>query len=710
MNPRETDSPAYSPSWLMAVARAFHPARWGLCLLASAASLLLGFLVWGVSSTAGWQWQTWWQQPFEEMYHLGEHWFERSPVKALFGCGVLIALLAWLWGLVGGWITRSEFLWHRAAREPDDGEAPLQATPTRFVRARANSLGTPLLLSLLFVSLLFLPSLLFAVVGRLPLGIGALLLSLLLPVLWLASLAIVLVLLGGLSYGLMPATIAAEGSDHFDALSRAYSYSYQCPLGFAWWEGISLSVASLPFLGARWLHGQSDLLEPEWWPPVQLAALALSLSLFWTLQSLVYLKLRRVVDDVPENEIWDGPVERAAEEAQPQLDAGTATPTPAPGATGAPAAEAVAPPQSRAAEGRPKAKADSAASATAPAALPAPRTSVGFRDTLRAGGGGPMGLLALLLGAIWTALSLAVGAWIVAKLAPGGDGGLTPEGVWEAVGQLAGQRPLLLCAVAAGVVLVGAAGLAWPVKMAARLAAVSAVYGKGVPLAATWPFVQRTRGRGVGSVLLVTAGTELYLVAGLLVPLALQGKCGWEPVVGLGGFAAAFLGLGAFGLGAVAVEGQRPNETRKATMEILLGNGVETLGSAAVNLVVGATRSVGLVGLFWLAWLLMATTLSWGGGEKAGWVRWGLDGTLRPEADGVLYQAASWIAGLWFLLLFGPALMYPVAYALRWGVAAYLLARQQTEEIPPSQFALAVEEQAALESGLNRSSEKSRPP
>src|SRR5205823_5358846 len=66
-----------------------------------------------------------------------------------------------------------------------------------------------------------------------------------------------------------------------------------------WWSGLSLGIASLPLLAVLYLvPGESNL-------ALLVIAAALAASLFWTLQSLVYLKMRRLVDGTAENEIWD---------------------------------------------------------------------------------------------------------------------------------------------------------------------------------------------------------------------------------------------------------------------------------------------------------------------------------------------------------------------------------------------------------------------
>src|SRR5262249_46362603 len=144
------------------------------------------------------------------------------------------------------------------------------------------------------------------------------------------------------------------------------------------------------------------------------------------------------------------------------------------------------------------------------------------------------------------------------------------------------------------------------------------------------------------SVLLAAAGVELYLLAALAAALALVGTGSWAEVFALGGAAAACLGLGALGLGVLAVEGPPREHPRGAAVETYLGNGLETLASAAVNLASGLLRTGVVAALAGLTWFTACESLSWWGGARVQWVRWGLDGRLAPVVEGGLAQVASW--------------------------------------------------------------------
>jgi hypothetical protein len=208
-------------------------------------------------------------------------------------------------------------------------------------------------------------------------------------------------------------------------------------------------------------------------------------------------------------------------------------------------------------------------------------------------------------------------------------------------------------------------------------------------------FPGRLRGPGLGSIFVATAGIELLLVAGVLLPLAWRDECPYADVLALAGLGAALLTLGALGLGAEAAnrgtEGYRPG-----ILGVMLRNGAETVASAVASLGLGLVRSAILLGFVGLTWWLTCESLSWRGGEDIHWVRWGLDGRLRPPSEDGLYRVASWIAGGWFFLMVGWALMYPLAHALSWGAAAYLRALQQGDDAPKTLLALTHEERASL--------------
>jgi hypothetical protein len=667
-------------------------------------SFLAGALVLSVFRPAPAGWEAWWEDPLEQLRLLAR----RGSGTVVFRCLVLALPLSVVWGLIGGWIARAELRGRRAGLEPGPTGAGSTVAITRFVYRRAASFSMTLLLVVLFTSFLLLLPLPVGLVNRF-FGIGAILTSLLMPAVLANSLVLVTVLVGLISYGIMPAAIAAEGSDGFDAVSRGYSYLFQRPLAFLWWWGITLAVSAVPVAGVAWLLQDVGLPGPGLKALLAAAGAALALSCFWSLQVPLYLKMRRLVDGAAVNEIWEASDDAAEETAQ--AEPGTDTPR-------APQRITKTPESGTAASAAPSKEPEVPETAASPARSEPPtqpvlptHTEFSFQNTLASTGtGGPAGLRTLLAGVLWTTVVLAATAWAVWQLGAGAGQRLTPEGLRQAVWTLAEQRPVWLGALATGTVLLGALGLGRCLKTVARMSAVAVVFQRNLPLRAARAFTARTRGEGIIGILFGTLGVELFLITLALAPQVLQGTCPWEEEAAIVGLALAALAIGVLGLGRVAVEGNRLPEDARRGLGVYLANGPETALSAAAALGLGLIRTALLAGFLWLVWLVACESLSWWGGEKVRWMRWGLDGQLWPDAEAGLYQVASGIAGLWFALLIGIGLMYPLALALRWGVVCYLRARQQAQafpssEVPSSPLALSDEEQAALVEAQKKLSE-----
>jgi hypothetical protein len=688
-----------APCWIGAIGKAFHPMRWGLCLIGLLASLVLITAVQSLFGMAAPPFEAWWQDPLAALSLLGGQfidWLSRSPF--LRG-GVLVLALSPVWGLVGGWIARSEFLSHLASSQPAQVPPRSSLSAAQFLPRKAVSLCSLTLYIVIFIYLCLVPGLIAGLINRaLPFGIGALLVAVFLPVVMLASLLITTLLVGSLSYPIMPAAMAAEESDVFDALSRGFSYCYQCPLAFPWWEGLSLTISSLPGVGVFLLLDRyPDLVGSQGRPFVAALAGALSLSIFWTLQSLVYLKLRRLVDGTPENEIWDQPLEENSR-TQPETE------PPAQGnledVAGQPLSEEVLAPGFGAGAGMAQRLPGSPQQAPVGEPGQAKLTELSFGDTLDIGGAGNWGRqgAGLFVASLWMTLVLAGGAWAAWHLGLGGAPDFTAANIRAAVWNLIEERPAELAILTAGLILLGALGLARPLKRAARKAALEVVFHCQVGSQAVRPFLDRTRRQGIVSVVLLTIGIEFAGAAGFLLALVVQGTAPWEEFFLLAGLGIGSFGLGAFGLGALAVRAWEREDATAGTVSLCIRNNLETLASGVVNLAAGLWRFGLLAGCFFLMWLLTCTGFFWWGGEHYHWIRWGLEGTLIPEGEGGLYQGASVIAGLWFLPSLAFIATYPITFTLRWGVIMYLRCRQQVEEIPAGHLELSEEERAALAS------------
>jgi hypothetical protein len=209
----------------------------------------------------------------------------------------------------------------------------------RFVvRHLLGLIGAPLI-PFVAVAVLALLCAAFGTLYWIPKGLGSTVAGLLF-ILPLVACAVMAVLLAGLAlaWPLMHASVATEGEDAFDALSRSYSYlnqrlvSYIGMAALAWLFGI-LGVVLIDLLTWLIIHlaawgisfsaphnvivGLRDPSTSEslgslgrvshrfWLGILGLLAHGWIYSYFWTASTLMYLFLRRDVDGVPWNVAHD---------------------------------------------------------------------------------------------------------------------------------------------------------------------------------------------------------------------------------------------------------------------------------------------------------------------------------------------------------------------------------------------------------------------
>lgn len=254
--------------------------------------------------------------PFVRVFSTGQGLpaFARAVLAATWG--VLV------WGLLGGAIARI------AAVQQATGERIGIATALRFAASRAVGLiGAPLcpLIGLGFFAALCAPiGLLYLIPGE----VGATIAGALAFLPLMAGLVMALILAGmAAGWPLMIATVAVEGEDAFDALSRSYSYVYQRPALYAFYALISWLIGAVGLVAvrlfaalvvhmARWglsfggpddriaafFRGGAKLGEAPlaahgfWIYVVRLLAHGWIYSYFFTAATMIYLLLRRDVD------------------------------------------------------------------------------------------------------------------------------------------------------------------------------------------------------------------------------------------------------------------------------------------------------------------------------------------------------------------------------------------------------------------------------
>jgi hypothetical protein len=267
---------------------------------------------------------------------------------------VLLWTLA-TWALFGGAITRMAVV--QVARK----EKITMAEALRFTTARYLSFFSAPLFPMIFVLAVVVFLIVFGLFHLIPIFGDIIVDGLGWPLVLLSGVAMAVVIVGLVGWPMMYATISAEGSDSFDALSRSYSYVYQNPWEYIWYQIVALVYGAIVvffvgFMGSlmvylgKWGVDQTPLLtwagrEPEylfsyapksfgwqqllmqgggrpdpstltwynrlgaimvaaWLYLVFLMVVGFGYSFYWCVNTIIYLLMRRKVDDTELDEIY----------------------------------------------------------------------------------------------------------------------------------------------------------------------------------------------------------------------------------------------------------------------------------------------------------------------------------------------------------------------------------------------------------------------
>ena len=259
------------------------------------------------------------------------------------------------WALFGGAITRMAAVQLARKEKISLGEA------IRFTTSRYLSFLSAPLIPLVFVGIVAIFLLIFGLFDLIPVFGDIVVDGLGWPLVLLAGLAMAVVLVGLVGWPMMYGTISAEGSDSFDALSRSYSYVYQSPWHYIWYGLVALAYGAIVvffvglmgsftvylgklgmtpaasivssrapeylFVYAPTSFGWRDLLlgnVPEsdllasmswykfvgafmvgvWLYLTFLMVVGFAYSFFWCESTIVYLLMRRKVDDTELDEVY----------------------------------------------------------------------------------------------------------------------------------------------------------------------------------------------------------------------------------------------------------------------------------------------------------------------------------------------------------------------------------------------------------------------
>jgi hypothetical protein len=181
----------------------------------------------------------------------------------------------------------------------------------------------------------------------------------------IGGLIALLVLGTGAGFNLMYPTIAVEGSDSFDAISRSFSYVYHRPWRLLWYTAVAVAYGAVCYLVVRffiyqtlalthyflgwWLYGQTAVIWPQIWPPVEFWRLssplhsedlpwsqnvtawfaaiwvyllisllgAFAISFYFSANTIIYALLRREVDATDLDDVYVEEIEEEFSETPP---------------------------------------------------------------------------------------------------------------------------------------------------------------------------------------------------------------------------------------------------------------------------------------------------------------------------------------------------------------------------------------------------------
>jgi hypothetical protein len=146
---------------------------------------------------------------------------------------LVMAVTVGTWALFGGAITRIAVV--QVARREKIGIREA----VRFAAQRYLSYFSAPFFPLIFAAVLVAIMVLFGFLHLIP-GVGELLDGLFWWLLMLFALVMVVIFVGLVGWPMMSATISAEGTDSWEAVSRSYSYVYQAPWHYIWYMIVAL--------------------------------------------------------------------------------------------------------------------------------------------------------------------------------------------------------------------------------------------------------------------------------------------------------------------------------------------------------------------------------------------------------------------------------------------------------------------------------------
>ncbi|MCR4414877.1 MAG: hypothetical protein NUV77_20865 [Thermoguttaceae bacterium] len=283
---------------------------------------------WAVASGSlvaplGWAWDQV-ARPFRQMFAADVGFGD----FVFFLCCGLWALA--VWSFFGGMINRAA-VYELATRE----RLGLGAV-VRFALGKWGAYAWAPLVPLLGIFVASLPVMVLGLFLRVSLGV--VLAALVWPLALLAGFLLALLAIGLLfGWPLLWSGVSSEGTDTYDAIGRAYSYTYQRPLHYLFYAAVAFAIGTLGWVAVSWffaaivrmtywaaswgagLDAVARVATPGeaggvaalgaglvrfWTQCVRLLGAGFLASYFWSAAAAVYLLLRRHVDATEMDEVF----------------------------------------------------------------------------------------------------------------------------------------------------------------------------------------------------------------------------------------------------------------------------------------------------------------------------------------------------------------------------------------------------------------------
>ena len=249
--------------------------------------------------------------PWVQLSAAGREVFSHRHNTLLKSLGWFIIVLV-IWGLIGGMITRIVAL--RFAQDRRESFSQLLA----FAQKKWLSYIGAMILPVLGIFCALIPVWLFGAIwqsidGQLATtttfgymvhtGGGFIHLILTFPF----ALVAVLIMIGFiLGWPLMFAAISAEGSDAFDAVSRGFSYVYQRPVQFVFYQFCNLVIYAIGIMIAYFVFHETIKLIGYDPTGLMIVFNSFAFAYFWSSSTVIYFLLRRSCDATPFDQVWLG--------------------------------------------------------------------------------------------------------------------------------------------------------------------------------------------------------------------------------------------------------------------------------------------------------------------------------------------------------------------------------------------------------------------